>query len=280
MTFKTKLLTLTFLLALTTACSNKFFYNQLDWLIPWYVDDYVDLTLVQKENLNGQVKMLLRWHRGEELSRYVEILDQVETDIAGTVTTETVQGWFDDVLTAAKRVEESILPEAIKLGEELTDEQMADFVSNLWQRQKELEKEYLGRTKKEYSEQSYKSLTKNLAKYAGRLNQEQKQILEDAANKLQRFDNVWLEDRKAWLEKIEGLLKREPGWQQAVEEAFVSREQQRDKRFKQYFVYNTGIINGAVAEVINQLSDKQRKKLRYEIADIRDEFKLIIASAE
>ena len=75
--YRIQFLLLLFCLFLGTACSNKFFYNQLDWLIPWYVDDYVDLTLVQKENLDKQVEMLLQWHRGEELSQgYIAILDR------------------------------------------------------------------------------------------------------------------------------------------------------------------------------------------------------------
>ena len=28
-------------LASLTGCSNSFVYNQLDWLVPWYLDDYV-----------------------------------------------------------------------------------------------------------------------------------------------------------------------------------------------------------------------------------------------
>ena len=32
-----------------TSCSSTFLYNQLDWLIPWYLDDYVDLTRAQKK---------------------------------------------------------------------------------------------------------------------------------------------------------------------------------------------------------------------------------------
>lgn len=278
--FRIRNILLIVLLILSTACSNKFFYNQLDWLIPWYVDDYVDLTFVQKENLDKQVDMLLQWHRGEELSRYIEILNHIEKDVTEGVTVATVKNWFDVVLIAAKRIEINILPSALELGEKLTEEQMAEFVKNLWDRQAELEDEYLSRSNEEYIEDNYESLADNLAKYVGRLNNVQKERLNKAASSMQRFDHVWLDDRRAWLEKIEGLMKREQGWQQATIGAFSVRGEQQPKRFKQYLSYNTNIINEAIADVLNQLSDKQRGKLLVEIAEIKNDFHMIIASAE
>lgn len=278
--FRIRNFILAILLILSTACSNKFFYNQLDWLIPWYVDDYVDLTFVQKEKLDKQVEVLLQWHRGEELSRYIEILNHIEKDVAGNITAEIVKNWLDMMLFSAKRIQVNILPSAITLGEKLTEEQMAEFVKNLWDRQAEFEKEYLSRNNEEYIEDNYDNLTDKLEKYVGRLNDAQKERLNKAASSMQRFDHVWLDDRKAWLEKIERLMKREQGWQQATIDVFASRGEQHPKKFKQYLSYNMNIISQAIADVINQLSDKQRGKLLIEIVDIKNDFRVIIASAE
>lgn len=267
-------------LLLATACSNKFFYNQLDWLIPWYVDDYVDLTFVQKEDLDKQVDMLLRWHRGEELTRYITILEHIERDVDNEVAVETVEKWFNEVLVAAKRVQETILPSAIELGEGLSEAQMEEFVNNLWHRHKELEEEYLGRSNEEYIEDNYDNLHDKLSKYVGKLSARQKERLKEAASNMQRFDQLWLADRKDWLEKIEGLLNRQPGWQQATITAFEARESLQPKRFKQYLSHNTNIINEAIADVLNDLSKKQRGRLFTEIAEIKSDFQIIIASAE
>jgi hypothetical protein len=257
---------------LCTGCNNKFIYNQLDWLIPWYVDDYVDLTAVQKDTLDDKVDALLRWHRTEELHRYIEILGSIEQDLSKPVTKETVQKWFDDVLVSAKRIQKTILPSALKLGEGLSDKQIAELVSNLWERQDELEEEYI--------EENYDDISENLIKYVGRLNLAQKNALSKATRSMQRFDHVWLADSRQWLGKIEALLKREPGWQQAMIEAFALREGQQPKRFKQYLAYNKNIINQAIADVMNNLTDKQRERLHVEIADLRDDVQVIIARVE
>ena len=53
------------LLAALAGCSNSFVYNQLDWLIPWYLGDYVDLNREQQRAFKEQLGELLRWHRSE-----------------------------------------------------------------------------------------------------------------------------------------------------------------------------------------------------------------------
>ncbi len=76
------------LLASLAGCSNSFVYNQLDWLIPWYLGDYVDLNREQQRAFKDQLRELLRWHRSEELARYVELLDGIEADLGQPLSAE------------------------------------------------------------------------------------------------------------------------------------------------------------------------------------------------
>ena len=80
-----RLLPLGLCLALAS-CSNAFVYNQLDWLIPWYMGDYVNLTREQKKSFKEELEPLLQWHRNEELQNYLLILDES----AATVSDELI----------------------------------------------------------------------------------------------------------------------------------------------------------------------------------------------
>ena len=63
-------LALAALLLTQVGCSStSFFYNRLDTLINWYVDDYVTLTRDQRAEFENQLNELLTWHRREELPR-------------------------------------------------------------------------------------------------------------------------------------------------------------------------------------------------------------------
>lgn len=250
-------------------CGPTFTYNHLDRLIPWYVDGYVDLSHDQRTVLRGQLEPLLQWHREEELLRYVGILDRIGNDLARSVTAADVQAWIDEVGAAAERTEQSMLALALDFGATMSDAQMTEFSASLWERQQEYEEEFLGRSDEQYREDSYEALSSLLERFAGRLQPAQEQRLRDAVAGLVRFDSAWLEDRARWLRQLEPLLEREPGWQQSVQAAYEARRDDRLPRYRDALQHNLGLIKPAVADVLNQMSDKQRAELARELEKLR-----------
>ena len=267
-------------ISLLGACSNTFIYNQLDWLIPWQVDNYVDLTRDQKKGLKVQLRPLLGWHRREELVSYIAILDRVEADLASPLAGEQIEAWANEMLAAWERVETRMLPIAFDLGAELSDAQMQEFIDTLWERQAELEEEYLPRSQEEFVAENFEDFEENLRELLGRLSEEQLALLGQASETLQRFDTVWLEDRRSWLSRLEELLQREPGWQQAVRDAMEEQERKRSPAYREAYAHNQQIINNTIAGVLNIRSEKQSARLQREINDIRRDLAKLIAQAD
>jgi hypothetical protein len=257
------------IICLLAGCGPSFTYNHLDRLIPWYVDGYIDLSRDQRAILRGQLEPLLQWHREEELVRYVEILDRIEGDLTQPVTAAVVQIWIDEVIAAAQRTEETMLALALDFGTTMSEAQMAEFVASLRERQREYEEEFLGRSDEQYREDSHAALAGLLERFAGRLRPAQEQRLEAAVAGLVRFDRAWLEDRAHWLRQLEPLLQREPGWQQAVQAAYRARRDNRLPSYRDSLQHNLGVLNPAVAEVLNELSHEQRARLARELGALR-----------
>ena len=255
-------------IALLGGCAS-FTYNRLDWLIPWYVDGYVDLTGEQRALLREQLTPGLKWHRSEELARYIEILDRIEADLAPPVDPNTVRAWADDMLAAAERVEKTMLGVALEFGAEVSDEQVDEFIANLWKRQHELEEEFLERSDAEYAEDDFDNLYDFLKRFLGRLNRDQQAYLREAAEGLVRFDKAWLEDRRNWLSTLEDLLQRESGWQEAVMQAYEARIARRAPEYVEAFEHNMGLITRAYARVLSSMTERQEEKARDEIEDLR-----------
>jgi len=256
--------------ALLAGCTATFTYKHLDWLIPWYVDGYVDLSRDQRRLLQEQLGPALQWHQQEELSRYVEILDQIESDLGHVVSAGQVQRWMDDIILAAERVEERMLSVALDFGAQLSDQQMAEFVESLWEQQREYEEEYLDRSDQEYVDDSYENLENFLKRFTGRLQDGQEQTLREEAGSLQRFDVVWLEEREAWLSTLTPLLQRHDGWQEAVKLAYRNRKQFRPPQYTPIIDHNLLVAARATADILNELSDKQRQHVFREIDKLRN----------
>jgi hypothetical protein len=274
-----KLVQILLICCLVAGCTVSFTYNQLDWLIPWYVESYVDLTKDQKRSLKEQLQPFLAWHREEELRSYVEILDEIEMAMDSPVTGAQVRAWIDEIVSAAERTEFSMVQLGLEFGDQLSDAQMQEFVDSLWERQRDFEEEYLERTDEEYVEDNADELANFLRKLLGKLSGDQKDRLLSAAQSLCRFDKPWLIDSEEWLRELAPLLKRESGWQSAVKAAFLARKSNRSPEFRECLDRNYTVISEAIADVENQATDRQKEHLRNEIADLRSRLQKLIDRA-
>lgn len=262
---------------LIAACTTSFMYRNLDWLIPWYVDGYVDLTRDQRHLLQDQLWPVLAWHEEEELGHYLDILDRLETELQKEVSAEQVRSWADEVIAAVERVEQNMLNVALEFSESLSDEQLAEFMESVWEEHREYEDEFLSRTDQEYVEENAENLEEFLERFTGRLTDRQEDTLLRAAGSLRRFDSVWLEDHEQWLNTLGPLLKREPGWEQAIRVAYANRTLQRSQEYTDLLEYNTEVVSTAFAEVLNSMNEKQRKHVFAEIEDLRSQVQRLLS---
>lgn len=269
------------LLLLVGACSSTtFIYNRLDIILPWYLNDYVDLNREQKTSLDNWLKPFFHWHRVEELPRYVQILSEIERGLDQTVSAEMVGRTFSEIEQAGLRLEDEALVWIFKLGDELSDEQILEFLTVLQEQQEEYEEEYLDRSADEYLEDSYDNFVDSLQDYLGRLDKDQRTALRNASAELMRMDALWLQERAKWLANLNILLRREPDWQRELRELKAAREDNYSPQYREAYAHNLVVIQGAIATVIDNRSDKQDKRLRKKLQSLREDFDTLIAQAD
>ena len=254
-------------LLMLSACSTTFVYRQLDWMIPWYVNGLVDITREQKKQFKQYLEPALEWHREEELARYATLLNHVEADLQEAVSPAQIRGWVDEATAAVQRIEARFLDVSLELGESLTDEQMEEFRQGLWEEQAEFEEEFLPRSDEEYWEESLEYLVETTESFLGRLDEAQLSIYQESVRHLTRFDRIWLENRAEWLRRIEPLLQRPPGWQDALRQAHQLRETQHTAEYQRVYEENLAVLCQAIADVLNRRSEKQSKHLAKEMDD-------------
>ena len=266
------------LLVAITACSGTtFVYNRLDTILPWYVDDYVDLDSPQRQLLDQTLQPFLRWHRQQELPRYVALLAELDADLDRPVTASEVAAVFNDMEVAWLRLEKESLEWLLELGANLSDAQVQEFLAYLRERQQEYEDDYLTRTEAEYREETYDSFAESLRDYLGKLTPAQRERLRLASAALERSDAAWLAERAAWLDRLAVMLQRQPGWQQRVRDALARRGETQSPRYRQVYEHNLQVVFGAVADVLNERTEKQDRHLRAELAALREDLETLIA---
>ncbi len=265
------------LLLLIGACSSTtFLYNRLDFLIPWYLDDYVELDASQSETLDSLLAPLLDWHRREELPRYRDLLDRIIASLDEPATADTIASFAADMEAAWFRLETEAVERALTLGADLSDAQIQEFLEGLEKDQVKYEKKYLKRDRKEYRKDAYESLLDNAQDYLGRLNRAQKSLTEDTAAGMQRSDSVWLRERAVWIERLRQLLRREPGWQQAVRDSLAARDESVAADYTETLAHNTALVRQWMAELLNSRTDKQDRRLRKKLDNLREDLQTLI----
>jgi hypothetical protein len=123
------------------ACGPRWYYPNLDWLIPWYVDDYISLDSRQSTELGRRLVSLLDWHCRTQLPDYAGFLREMRRDAAeGRIDiqrfsdyNERIRGYWDILIAR-------IGPEVVTLMASASDEQIRELFDNLERENQKLEK--------------------------------------------------------------------------------------------------------------------------------------------
>jgi hypothetical protein len=254
------------------ACSGTtFVYNRLDFIVPWYLGRYVDLDASQSDLVDVRLAPLLEWHRRNELPRYAAFLEDLERDLNDPISLEQVKDYADRVEQAWFRLRDPGLEQLLVLGEQLSDEQLDDFIAVVDKQQRKYERKYLARDEEEYREDALESLEDSFEDYLGRLTQEQRERLSLAVAQLWRSDTVWLSERSKWTAALETALERKPGWQAGVTAIVRDWEAQLDAEVAALYDHNRDLVQAALVDVVNSRTARQDKRLRKELTHLHED---------
>ena len=259
-----------------TGCSSTtFVYNRIDFLLPWYLASYVDLSRDQKQYLDELLIPFFSWHRHEELPRYAEIINSVEEILDSEVKVENITLITQDVEESWFRLEDELLLWILPLTKDLSDEQINNFLQVMQTKTIESENRYLKRNDQVYQKHNYNRLRKNLRRFIGTMSKEQLDLVKIASKSMRRVDTEWVQNRKKLVANLGSILQRKEGW----ERRFISithRDDLVSKNYRDNYAYNIDITNHLIAAILNTRTEKQDKKLRAQLKRYRTDIETLI----
>lgn len=275
------ILTLCYLLA---SCSTKFAYNNIDWLIHWYIDDYVDLTDQQKLKFDENLDNWLQWHKTQELSKYSahleNLIQQVSDDTLDYDDIEAHrvvvrQYWFNARSKAADGL--------VDIASSLSSEQLTNIFIEL-NRQKEKENKEFEKIKalppEKRKKRWVKRNEKNMRRWLGRLNEKQKQVVEKYYDEFKPSRDLWFQyeqDYQQALRELFVLYQGHTEFKPRLHNMIVEPQQFRSEELSEVIEYNSRVSQRLMLELYQLSSNKQKRKLVAELNDLREDI-LSIAS--
>lgn len=253
-----------------SACSWRLMYNYLDWILPWYLDDYVTLTDQQEELFDRTTIRFLDWHRSAELPRYADFFNSLKDAQDTPMSQDQVLSFFDEAENLWLALLAESLPDLLVLATQLTDIQVQQIDKALQTDSKELTEKYGKRTDEDQRQFWQEKMSEGLDNWLGYVNAGQQDLIRQWAIARINTTADWLAYRNDWRKRFTDLLstRNQPNFEKEMRSFLLQPRNMYNNNYLQAVNTNRMSFAGLLAEISATLTDEQRNYLQKELAQI------------
>ena len=257
-------------------CSLRFAYTQLDWLVPWYLRDYVTLDAGQRSALDARLAARLDWHCRTHLGDYASTLREAEGLLARSRIDaaelapylERAEGWWREVLG-------QLAPDARVLLAGLTPEQGDELAQAFARREREAREEYLGGSVEAQHADRVRRMESRLQRWFGRMTPAQRDRIAAWSHALQPTTETWLANRVRWQGELLAALELRADartFGTRLDALLAPQELRWAPAHRAAVAHNRALTLELLADLFNTATDAQRQRLVAEVAALATQF--------
>ncbi len=262
---------------LLSGCGPRWTYTNLDWLIPWYIEDYIELDKHQNDDLSVRLAYQLDWHCRTQLTRYADFLRQLRSELSVPGQSVRADRWadhFDRLKQYWIDLVYQIGPDAVAILVTASDEQIDTLFSNIEKTNLDLQREYVDPSVEERRNNRKKRMNKRIAYWTGPLNATQKGLVAQWAQGLTETADDWLAHRRRFQAALHRELEgRQPG--QAFErrflDLFATPERLRDPTYQEKIDTNKRLTFQFLENLSQSLTPRQRRHIVNRLDKLADD---------
>lgn len=275
-----KLLVVLLTLSLLLAGCNRvgLAYRNLDVIIPWTLNDYLDMNAGQKSWFNDTLKEHLAWHCTTQLPGYLDWLDRLQQMVDNNqVTDAALQARTVEAKQAIAEVAREITPSAIQLLQGLDDQQVKDMVDALAKDLRKRQDEYLKPPLAQQIKERAKRMSKRLDAWMGPLSASQQNRVTAWSIALGEQNQEWIGNRAHWQAQfIDALQQRHSAdFPQKIQQLLVDRESLWTPEYRTAYAHTEAAARGLIIDLMAESTQQQRLKLTQKINGVRSDFKAL-----
>ncbi|MBW2443054.1 MAG: hypothetical protein JRH12_21445 [Deltaproteobacteria bacterium] len=262
----------------STGCGPRLMYQHLDWLIPWYVSDYISLDSDQQNLLEERLAKLLDWHCRTQLPVYAMTLRALGRDLANPaapVSEATLQAYHRKIITAWKALLQQIGPDLTDILATASDAQIEELFDNLEKQNRKFRKKFVELPPDESNRKRQDRMIKRLKYWLSDLNSEQKQAVADWSVQLAPIARQWIQNREMIQAKAHSLLAHRydsPEFRSSLQELIIHPEKMRSGDYQRKIDINTKVTIFLLVKLNQMLTEDQRTRLLSQIESLAADF--------
>lgn len=267
---------------LLAGCSaTRIVYNQLDWLIVWYVSDFFTLDDAQEERLEQLVRKNVDWHRRDQLPKYAQLVREIDRDATtGAVTLSAIDRHYGRMIELWDEFIVKTIPDVSEFFLLLGTEQVDEFIANLEESNQELWEEYAGQTAEERRENRHKSTIRGIERLFGRLSRDQKDLVRLYQDGLHDVSLEWMAGRRQWQQEFRDLVVErppEPEFSERMARLMLMPNENDRAEYRMLVEENRLLMMRMIVALDAELTDKQRKKFSHRMKKLARNIEILAA---
>ena len=253
-------------------------YRNLDVIIPWTLNDYLDMNAGQKSWFNDTLKEHLAWHCTTQLPGYLDWLDRLQQMVdSNQVTDAALQTRTVEAKQAIAEIAREITPSAVQLLQGLDDQQVKDMSDALAKDLRKRQDEYLKPPLAQQIKERAERMSKRLDAWIGPLSPGQQTRVAVWSAELGAQNQAWIGNRAHWQAQfIEALQQRHSAdFPQKIQQLLVDRESLWTAQYRAAYAQTEAAARSLLVDVMAQSSAAQRLKLTQKIDKVRSDFQAL-----
>ncbi len=263
-------------------------YSTAPELVYWWLDRYVDLDDTQTPQVRAALRQWFAWNRRAQVPDYAALLVRAQAEVVADTTPARVCEWQAEVVKRAHVAFDRIAPDVAELMLTITPQQ----VSHLEQRYAKLNAEhrddFLQPDPRRRAEAARKRVIERAETLYGRLDDAQRERIDEGLKRSPFDPEVWLAERRARQQDLlQGLRRLQTtegaGREQALAALRVQVERLERSPREPYRRYaeRLGEFNCAFAAALhNATTPAQRKTAAGRLAGWEGDLRAIAAAGE
>ncbi len=275
-----KLLVVLLTLSLVLAGCNRvgLAYRNLDVIIPWTLNDYLDMNAGQKSWFNNTLKEHLAWHCTTQLPGYLDWLDRLQQMVDNNqITDAALQARTSEAKQAIAEVAREITPSAIQLLQGLDDQQVKDMGDALAKDLRKRQDEYLKPPLAQQIKERTERMSKRLDAWMGPLSPSQQNRVTAWSIALGEQNQEWIGNRAHWQAQfIDALQQRHSAdFPQKIQQLLVDRESLWTPQYRTAYAQTEAAARGLIIDLMAESTAQQRQTLTQKIGKVRSDFQAL-----
>jgi hypothetical protein len=250
-------------------------YRNLDLIIPWSLNSYLDMTTEQQQDFDALLNEHLSWHCRTQLPSYLDWLHRLHGMVQNNqVTPQGLQTQLDEAKQAIDVIAKEITPSTVKLLRELNDRQVKELYASLDKDMREKREKLLAPPLNKQIQERSERMEKRLSPWLGKLTAEQRQRIAAWSQSLGEQNRLLLENRARWQGELRLALaeRHSAEFPTRIARLLQDRERLWSDEYRTAFARVEQAAIDLLVDLMRMADEHQRKRLLQRLNQVQLDF--------